>query len=343
MLRLAFTFILLLLMLFGGAVWLLDLRPTSLAPEQQQAEKPSGTKNAGQPDAPKSEAEELQAALNPAPGGSGTAPGFDVARIDPNGTSVFAGHGEPRSLVTITVDGQEIGTAEVDENGDWTLTTDARIANPDGKLALFKAPAGAVARVVGAEPQRPQVRPPKTAKPSTAGAVASNMLKTLETMVATARSSATSETPPTTDAPAAPLTPGVPDPSAGSVAPPSHPSAAPTTTVPVPVTFVFNEATLTGDGRRAASLLLEYLQLKRFSKVTLTGHADERGSDDLNLGLSRERLDTVARFLRDGGFNGQLELIAKGKSEPYTGVVRGDFSQEDLWQLDRRVELVVSR
>jgi outer membrane protein OmpA-like peptidoglycan-associated protein len=109
------------------------------------------------------------------------------------------------------------------------------------------------------------------------------------------------------------------------------------------VTFVYNEATLTTDGRKAAALLLEYLQLKRFPRITLTGHADERGSEELNLVLSRERLDTVARFLREGGYAGQLELVPKGKGEPYKGVVRGDFSQEDLWQLDRRVELVVLR
>ena len=113
--------------------------------------------------------------------------------------------------------------------------------------------------------------------------------------------------------------------------------------MPVPVTFVFNEATLTGDGRKAAGLLLEYLQIKRFPKVTLTGHADERGTEELNMNLSAERLQTVERFLREGGFRGQLQLVPKGKTEPYTGVVRSDFSQDDLYQLDRRVEMVVSR
>lgn len=337
MLRLAFAFILLLLMLFGGTIWLLDMGPPSLAPEP-----PGEKQRAAKPDSPKSDADQLQEALNPPAAASGL--GFDIARIDPDGTSVFAGRGEPRSLVTITVDGQEIGTAQVDENGEWTLTTDTKIANPDGKLALFKAPAGAVARIVGAEPRQPAMKAATTttpAKPNTAGAVASNMLKSLEDMVATARSDAASEAPAAAAVP--PAAPEVPDPSATAMPAPTRHSLAQSTTVPVPVTFVFNEATLTGDGRRAASLLLEYLQLKHFPKVTLTGHADERGSDDLNLDLSRERLETVAHFLREGGFKGQLELIPKGKSEPYSGVERGDFSQEDLWQLDRRVELVVAR
>jgi outer membrane protein OmpA-like peptidoglycan-associated protein len=342
MLRLAFTFILLLLMLFGGAVWLLDMTPDTLLPEQQ-AKSGSGSKTGG----PQSDVGDLQDALKP--GSAGGVPAFDIARIEPNGVSVFAGRAEPRSLVTITIDGKEIGTAQADDNGEWALATDAKIANPDGKLALFKAPPGAVPRVVGQEPQAKALAATDQPKQKTASAVASNMLKSLEGMVAAARE----DQKPGTPIAAAPTLPpattsgmtqrGAHLPTAAATAPAPGASATQSTTVPVPITFVFNEATLTGDGRRAAGLLLEYLQLKRFPKITLTGHADERGSDELNLALSRERLDTVANFLREGGYAGQLELIPKGKSEPYTGVVRGDFSQEDLWQLDRRVELVVSR
>ncbi len=359
MLRVAVTFVLLLLMLFGGAVWLLDLTP-NIEPEQQAKTE----KDAGSEGSKKNEIQELEAALRPQPGTSAGATGFDIARIDPKGISVFAGRGEPNSLVTITADGNEVGTAQVDENGEWTLTTEARIANPDAKLALFKAPPGSVPRVVGADPQQAEARrpaPSAPAKPQTAQAVTSNMLKSLEGMVASARTeaqaAATAPASPATTAPAAAptATPQAAAPQTALSATPQAPAAAPplppvavapqssTTTVPVPVTFVYNEANLTSDGRKAAALLLEYLQLKRYPRITLTGHADERGSDELNINLSRERLETVARYLREGGYTGQLDLIPKGKAEPYTGVVRGDFSQEDLWQLDRRVELVVSR
>jgi hypothetical protein len=59
--------------------------------------------------------------------------------------------------------------------------------------------------------------------------------------------------------------------------------------------------------------------------------------------LSKERLETVARYLKDGGFNGELELVPKGKREPFTGVVRSQYPQEELYQLDRRVELVIAQ
>ena len=354
MLRLAVTIILLLLMLFGGAAWLLDMQPRPLEPGEKQAntrseEKPEARQEAKAPDAGKDAVDAVQEALTPPPKSDDSAPAFDIARIDPNGTSVFAGRAEPNSAVTITADGKEIGTAQADDNGEWTFTTDEKIANPDAKLALFKAPPGAASRVAEAA-KASEVKPetPSTPRAKSADAVTSNMIKNLEGMVAEARTEENKQT-------AAAAPPAAP---AGTVAEPGlvKPATAPpqqaaiaqqprieTTAVPVPVTFVFNEANLTGEGRRAAGLLLEYLNIKRFPKITLTGHADERGTDALNLALSAQRLQTVARYLREGGYNGRLELVPKGKTEPYSGVVRGDFSQEDLYQLDRRVEMVVSR
>ncbi len=352
MLRLAVMLILLLLALFGGSVWLLNLQPNPLEPAEKQAKaKPGSTQEAKTtPESGKGDIDSVQDALTPQKPGDG-APAFDIARIDPNGTSVFAGRAEPNSAVTITADGKEIGTAQADENGEWTFTTDEKIANPDAKLALFKAPPGTAARVADTAATAPDVRPqaPPVPTAKSAQAVTSNMIKNLEGMVAEARTeegkqaaAAAAPPPPTAGQVAEPGT------VKSATAPPQQAAIAAqprieTTAVPVPVTFVFNEANLTGDGRKAAGLLLEYLQIKRFPKITLTGHADERGTDALNLALSAQRLQTVSRFLREGGFNGRLELIPKGKTEPYSGVVRGDFSQEDLYQLDRRVELVVSR
>jgi outer membrane protein OmpA-like peptidoglycan-associated protein len=113
----------------------------------------------------------------------------------------------------------------------------------------------------------------------------------------------------------------------------------PAAPIPVPMTFIYDEATLTPEGRRAVALLLEYLQLKDFGAVTLTGHADERGTHEYNLDLSMQRLDTIERFLRDGGYKGQLDLIPKGEIEPFSAVDRTKYGRDDLWQLDRRVEL----
>ena len=217
MLRLAVALILLLLMLFGGAAWLLDMQPRPHEPADKQANersaaKPEAQQQARAPDAGKDAVDAVQEALTPPPKSADGAPAFDIARIDPNGTSVFAGRAEPNSAVTITADGKEIGTAQADDNGEWTFTTDEKIANPDAKLALFKAPPGtAASQVAEAAPRASEVKPETAPSPSakSAQAVTSNMIKNLEGMVAEAR---TQESKQATAAPPPPAAGLVPEP-----------------------------------------------------------------------------------------------------------------------------------
>jgi outer membrane protein OmpA-like peptidoglycan-associated protein len=93
-------------------------------------------------------------------------------------------------------------------------------------------------------------------------------------------------------------------------------------TLPRPITFIYNEAAFTTEGRRAAELLADYLRSRQQQTVTLSGHADERGSDRYNMELSQERLDAVARYLREKGVAAKFVLVPKGRSEPFIGVDR---------------------
>ena len=112
--------------------------------------------------------------------------------------------------------------------------------------------------------------------------------------------------------------------------------------LPMPITFVYNQSTLTTKGHKAAAQIAQYLIARRSKTALLSGHADERGSDLYNMQLSRARLQVVANYLREQGFSGQLELQAKGKSEPFAGVDRRSLSREQAFELDRRVELRVA-
>jgi outer membrane protein OmpA-like peptidoglycan-associated protein len=127
-----------------------------------------------------------------------------------------------------------------------------------------------------------------------------------------------------------------------AIAPPSRPEstldAVAAREMPTPITFTYNEATFTREGRLAAARLAAFLIAQQAKTVSLTGHADERGTDTYNLELSRLRLATVASYLRDRGYSGQLQLVPKGRAEPYVGVDRPAMSREDAFQLDRRVE-----
>lgn len=116
------------------------------------------------------------------------------------------------------------------------------------------------------------------------------------------------------------------------------PSATPDF-IPVPIKFVFRETNFTPEGVKAAKLLLTYVKLKAFRSIILSGHADERGTEPFNFELSRRRLEAVSQYLKDGGFEGEVAVEPKGETEPFQGVDRRNYPSEELWQLDRRVEL----
>ena len=209
---------------------------------------------------------------------------FDVVRIDPQGSSVFAGQAPPNSSVSILANGRALATAAADETGAWAIVTDRKITPGEHEISL-----GAV---------------------SMQGAVTAG--ETVQIVVA--------------------------PPAAGVTSTP-EPHARSPQSGPAPITFVYNDTAFTADGRRAAELLAKHLLSQQPAAVSLSGHADERGTDVYNIELSRRRLLVVADYLRDSGFAGKLELIPKGKSEPYTGIDRRSLPREEAFQLDRRVEL----
>jgi outer membrane protein OmpA-like peptidoglycan-associated protein len=116
-------------------------------------------------------------------------------------------------------------------------------------------------------------------------------------------------------------------------------TSARTASPPAPITFVYDEDTFTEPGRKQAAALTEFLKQRNLQTVTLSGHADPRGSDEYNMELSRRRLETVERYLRQAGYTGKVVLQPMGKREPYPAPQRAQMSREEAFQLDRRVEL----
>lgn len=322
-------------------------------------------------------AKALDGSSGPPPSGSVE---IDISRISPDGTSVFAGRAAPDSYVTVIENGKPAGTAKTDENGEWMLSTEHKFASTDPSVTyevsrtpppeppkppeqVAKAePTQKSAAAVAGEVMRKfenlveQAREEAKQKAEDASKAEASKEKS-----APPRETAAAGEPETQQA--APVAPAAPPAASAPAAqepgeqksadatvtvvpePPRPTSSAGVKTdiIPVPIMFVYNEATLTPDGERAAALLLEYLTLKHLTAVELTGHADERGTNDYNYDLSRERLETVSHLLKGGGYTGELKLTPKGKTEPYMGVDRSAYSGEALFQLDRRVELRVTR
>jgi outer membrane protein OmpA-like peptidoglycan-associated protein len=267
---------------------------------------------------------------------------LDVARISQTGPSVFAGRAAPFVHVIVLDGTTVVGTAAANANGEWSMVTEYRFATLDPRIH-FQVGDGSekAAALSDSGDARPVENPSRKL-----GGPAAQLLSRFERVVATAREEAkqpveahvpseehkTPSAVPNTrvaELSVKPSQPGAPAPS----------SVVEPVSIPIPMTFVYNEATLTSDGHRAASLLLEYLNLKKFTDVTLTGHADERGLPNYNMELSRQRLLVIEQLLRQGGYQGRLNLVPKGSTEPYTGVDRSRYPYEELMQLDRRVEL----
>ncbi len=112
----------------------------------------------------------------------------------------------------------------------------------------------------------------------------------------------------------------------------------------LPIGFEYNQTRFTPDGERAALELRDALIAECRSPVKLIGHTDERGSDDYNLKLSKARALTVVDFLKARGVgNGgscSLSHDGVGESEPFKPDDATQYTQEDRYRLDRRVDIV---
>lgn len=265
---------------------------------------------------------------------------FDIAKVEPNGTSVFAGRSVPNTFVTVFADGSAIGAAKTDENGEWVLVTEQQISNSEPKLSVQ----------LGSVQQPPPAPVPLATagvEMRTAEAVSAHLMDVLRLKVERARADAdqvakgSEPTPDRVETGVVVAERRVSDvlvATAGENLTPT-PSAD---VLPVPVKFIFREAAFTDDGAKAAQLLLDYLLLKKPASISMTGHADERGTPEFNMKLSAERLKTVSDFLRAGGYAGKVETIPKGDTAPFQGVDRTLMPRDQLYELDRRVELQIS-
>lgn len=100
-----------------------------------------------------------------------------------------------------------------------------------------------------------------------------------------------------------------------------------------PVRFGFNESTLSSDAQSRLSAVAQCLK-SGSGKVTLGGHADERGTEEYNLQLSNKRAASVKRYLTDLGVPAdRLDTVGYGETRP-----ANTASTEEAWSENRRVE-----
>ncbi len=105
------------------------------------------------------------------------------------------------------------------------------------------------------------------------------------------------------------------------------------------VYFEFDRAEVLPEYRDMLAAHAKFLASNPNQRVTLEGHADERGTREYNIGLGERRAKSVRDFMGLRGAPGsQSETVSYGEERPMM-----DGHDESAWSKNRRVELVYPR
>lgn len=102
------------------------------------------------------------------------------------------------------------------------------------------------------------------------------------------------------------------------------------------VYFDFDMSDIKPEFAAIMSCHAKYLRDRPSARISLEGHADERGTREYNLGLGERRGNAVSDALQgNGGSAGQLSVVSYGEERPTC-----TDSNDGCWGKNRRVEIV---
>ncbi|ENM5786785.1 peptidoglycan-associated lipoprotein Pal [Vibrio metoecus] len=100
--------------------------------------------------------------------------------------------------------------------------------------------------------------------------------------------------------------------------------------------FAFDNATIASDYEAMLAAHAAYLVKNPSLKVTVEGHADERGTPEYNIALGERRAQAVSKYLEALGVQaGQISIVSYGEEKP---LVLGQ--SEEAYAKNRRAVLV---
>ena len=110
--------------------------------------------------------------------------------------------------------------------------------------------------------------------------------------------------------------------------------AATKATLAAPVYFDYDSDELSGDARASLDAKLPIFRANPSLRVRISGHTDERGSDEYNLALGQRRAAAVKRYLGDQGIDGgRLDIVSFGEERKAV-----DGGTEESFRMNRRAE-----
>jgi peptidoglycan-associated lipoprotein len=105
------------------------------------------------------------------------------------------------------------------------------------------------------------------------------------------------------------------------------------------INFDLDRTEISGEFAEAIACHARFLKMFSNYKLTLGGHADERGTREYNLGLGERRNNAVSDAVKAQGASGsQIEGVSYGEEQPTC-----TESAEGCWANNRRVEFSYSK
>ncbi len=121
---------------------------------------------------------------------------------------------------------------------------------------------------------------------------------------------------------------------------PPRPPAAPATPAAVPlrdIFFDYDKSAIRDDQRAALNENVAWLKANAGAKITIEGHADERGTNEYNLALGERRAKATRDYLVAAGVDAaRIAIISYGEERPF--VLGHD---ESAWKWNRRAHFVI--
>lgn len=104
------------------------------------------------------------------------------------------------------------------------------------------------------------------------------------------------------------------------------------------VLFDYDQSVITDEARATLDRKLAVLKANAGLRLRISGHADERGSDEYNIALGQRRAVAVKRYLMDQGIDGgRLDVVSFGEEQP---AVQG--GTEEAFAQNRRAEFEIT-
>jgi peptidoglycan-associated lipoprotein len=104
------------------------------------------------------------------------------------------------------------------------------------------------------------------------------------------------------------------------------------------IRFGFDQATLSAESQGSLQKLADCVKQAPAKRLTVAGHADDRGTTQYNIALGARRAESARKYLSDLGVATKLDTVSFGEEKPLCSE-----ATEECWARNRRGEFQVER